>query len=149
MVRVNLVDPSVLTDQHLVAEYDEILMLLGYVRRYPSREGIPSSYRLGKGHILFFKDKLVYLKRRHGLLKTEMRKRGFRPTRTITLNEFPKSLRNDWTPREKDYEIIKTRLREKLEKKPAYYRYYGKHESEAFLRGLLDEPPRAKARGIC
>ena len=35
MVRINLVEPKKLADQHLIAEYDEILMLLGYVRRYP------------------------------------------------------------------------------------------------------------------
>jgi hypothetical protein len=34
MVRVNLISPSKLADQHLIAEYDEILMLLGYVHRF-------------------------------------------------------------------------------------------------------------------
>ena len=36
MVRVNLVNPAALSDQHLVAEYNEILMLGAYIRIYPS-----------------------------------------------------------------------------------------------------------------
>ena len=78
MVRVNLISPKLLSDQHLIAEYNEILMLLGYVRKYPKLVGIPKDYCLGKGHILFFKDKLGYLKERHELLKKEMRIRGFK-----------------------------------------------------------------------
>ena len=73
MVRVNLIHPKSLADQHLIAEYDEILMLLGYVRRYPKKENIPEKYTLGKGHIKFFKDKLLYLKKRHELIKEEMK----------------------------------------------------------------------------
>jgi deoxyribonuclease (pyrimidine dimer) len=141
MVRVNIIDPACLADQHLVAEYDEILMLLGYVRRYPERDsargGIPNRYCLGKGHIMFFKDKLVYLKRRHELLKAEMRKRGFRPTKTIDLGEFPPALRNDWTPYEEDKKIIRARIIEKLRKKQGYYRYHGEVRSTGFLVGLI------------
>ncbi len=138
MVRVNLLDPRALADQHLVAEYDEILMLFGYVRRYPvargtGARGIPPSYRLGKGHILFFKDKLSYLKRRHELLKKEMRRRGFVTRMTIDLHEYPKQLRNDWKPSRDDCDIIKKRLYEKLRKKPDYYRYEGEHKPLQFF----------------
>ena len=63
MVRINLINPKKLTDQHLIAEYNEILMLLGYVKKYPKLEKIPSKYNLGKGHMLFFKNKLKYLKK--------------------------------------------------------------------------------------
>ena len=61
MVRINLVHPKKLADQHLIAEYNEILMLIGYVRKYPPLENIPDSYKLGKGHVKFFKNKLDYL----------------------------------------------------------------------------------------
>ena len=74
MVRVNLIPPRKLADQHLIAEYNEILMLLGYVRKYPMTEEIPKNYCLGKGHIKFFKNKLLYLKKRHENLKNEMKK---------------------------------------------------------------------------
>ena len=39
MVRVNIINPNKLADQHLIAEYNEILMLLGYVRKYPKEDG--------------------------------------------------------------------------------------------------------------
>ena len=125
MVRVNLIDPACLADQHLIAEYNEILMLLGYVKKHPAvRPGeIPSRYTLGKGHIKFFKDKLLYLKRRHGLLKGEMRRRGFVPTKNVRISDFPRPLANDWSPGKRDFDLIKVRLVDKIRKKPGFYRY--------------------------
>ena len=137
MVRVNLVRPSSLSDQHLIAEYDEILMLLAYARKYPSPEAIPKSYCLGKGHIKFFKNKLLYLKKRHEGLKKEMRKRGFKASKTISLKGFPKEMLNDWKPSAKDKEIIKKRIEWKLRKKPKFYRYYGEHKGLKFFLGKL------------
>ena len=137
MVRINLIDPALLADQHLVAEYDEILMLLGHVRKCAMDKDVPISYCLGKGHIKFFKDKLGYLKKRHERLKKEMRKRGFKPVREIDLSEFDPGLRNDWRPSRKDIDIIKRRISEKIRKKPGFYRYYGEHRPVGFFLGLL------------
>jgi deoxyribonuclease (pyrimidine dimer) len=137
MVRINLLDPYCLSDQHLIAEYNEILMLLGYVRKHPSVKGIPSGYCLGRGHILFFKDKLLYLKKRHGLLKKEMQKRGFRPVKKIILSGFPGRLANDWKPSERDKRIIRQRLCRKIMEKPGYYRHYRKKKSCSALALLV------------
>gem|GEM_PF-6983141 len=43
LVRVNLLPPRVLADQHLVAEYREIFMLLGHVRKYPAVNNVPEA----------------------------------------------------------------------------------------------------------
>lgn len=137
MVRVNLIEPNKLADQHLIAEYNEILMLLGYVKRNPAVVSIPEFYVLGPGHIRFFKNKLLYLKNRHESIKQEMIKRRFTPTKSIDLSIFDKVLIHDWKPREKDYTLIKARLREKLRKKPTWYRYYGQVKTPEFLIGLL------------
>lgn len=137
MVRINLIIPKRLADQHLVAEYNEILMLLGYVRKYPMKKDIPKDYCLGKGHIKFFKDKLLYLKKRHETLKKEMIGRGFTPTKIIDLNGFPKNLRNDWKPKTADFKIIKARLREKINQKPSYYKYYSQKKNKKFFLDLL------------
>ncbi|MBN2458513.1 pyrimidine dimer DNA glycosylase/endonuclease V, partial [Candidatus Woesearchaeota archaeon] len=110
MVRINLINPERLSDQHLIAEYDEILMLFGYVKKYPRLGKTPHKYTLGKGHILFFKNKLKYLKKRHSLLKKEMKNRGFNARITIDLNQFDKKLIHDWKPSEESIEIIKKRL---------------------------------------
>ena len=109
MVRINLIEPKKLTDQHLVAEYNEILMLFGYVKKHPETYEIDHDYCLGKGHIRFFKDKLLYLKKRHELIKEEMHRRGFQKNKTINLNNFPKNLRNDWKPKQEGFKIIKRR----------------------------------------
>jgi deoxyribonuclease (pyrimidine dimer) len=122
-----------------VAEYDEILMLLGYVRRYPKivPGTIQERYCLGKGHIKFFKNKLLYIKKRHEVLKQEMKKRGFATNITVDLLTYPKELRNDWKPNCSDAIVIKKRITEKLLKKKDYYRYYGKLKSQKYLVGLI------------
>ena len=137
MVRINLIDPKGLADQHLVAEYNEILMLLGYVRRYPEEKDIPEQYTLNKGHIKFFKNKLIYIKNRHELLKKEMIRRTFKPEKTIDLNEFPENLANDWKPREQDFIIIKQRISEKIKQKPEFYRYCGQKKDIHFFLDLI------------
>lgn len=137
MVRINLIEPVKLADQHLIAEYNEILMLLGYVRKYPEVIDISEEYTLGKGHIKFFKNKLLYLKNRHELLKAEMKKRGFAINISINLNEFNNELINDWKPKTKDFKIIKERLVEKFSLKPNYYKYNRIHKSKEFFIGLL------------
>lgn len=137
MVRVNLIKPSSLTDQHLVAEYLEILMLLGYVKKHPSLEGIPSEYTLGKGHIKFFKNKLRYLQRRHEMVKKEMKKRGFKTDKSVKIGRFKKELCRDWRPKENDKRIIKKRLSEKIRMKPSYYKYYGEKKSKTFYLNLI------------
>lgn len=137
MVRINLIEPNRLADQHLIAEYNETLMLLGYVRRYPKPENIPEKFTLGKGHIRFFKDKLLFLKKRHEILKKEMKKRGFATNITIDLSEFDQQLINDWKPEDDDKKIIKKRLIEKFNLKPDYYNYYGEKKPKEFFINLL------------
>ena len=138
MVRVNLINPKHLADQHLIGEYNEILMLLGYVRKYPNPEKIPEKYCLGKGHIKFFKNKLKYLILRHELIKKEMKKRNFETNVTINLSGFPKNLIQDWIPSKNDFKIIKERIIWKLNKKPDYYRYCGKKKNKEFLIKLIE-----------
>ena len=138
MVRINLISPKKLADQHLIAEYNEILMLLGYVKKYPEISELPENYCLGKGHIKFFKNKLLYLKKRHELIKKEMKKRGFNAKMRVNLNEFSKELVNDWKPLKKDKKIIINRLKEKIEQKPDYYNYYKEKKPKEFFIEILE-----------
>lgn len=137
MVRINLISPKSLSDQHLIAEYDEILMLVAHARKYPLFRGVPEKYCLGEGHINFFKNKLKYLKKRHELIKKEMRKRGFKASKSVILKGLPKKLLNDWKPCRKDKYIIRRRLAGKLRKKPRLYRYHGEHKNLNFFIKLL------------
>ena len=137
LVRINILNPSALSDQHLIAEYNEILMLIGYVKLYPKLGEIPDRYCLGNGHIRFFKDKLAYIKDRHELIKTEMNKRGFKTNKQVELDKFHKGLLNNWTSSEEDRQIIKKRLVEKINAKPNYYRYYSDQKPQEFFINLL------------
>lgn len=137
MVRINIIAPLALADQHLIAEYNEILMLEGYVLKHPEPIGIPSVYCLGPGHIKFFKNKLIYISTRHDLIKSEMRDRGFKPEKALRLDRFPTALHNDWTPTPEAIQLIKERLGEKLLLKPDWYRYRGKYVGVDYLLGLI------------
>ena len=143
MVRINLIHPKYLTDQHLIAEYNEILMLLGYVKKHSNQEEkiknkkIPKKYCLGKGHILFFSNKLNYLKKRFNKIKKEMKKRNFKPLKKINLSKFNKSLLKDWKPQGGDKEIIKKRLRYKIGLKPDYYTYHSEKKPKKFYYELI------------
>lgn len=136
MVRVNIIEPWRLADQHLVAEYLEIMMLASYARSSPRTDDVPESYRLGKGHIKFFKNKLGYLKKRHELIKLEMEKRGFVARKNLDIGRN-KKLFGDWKPNERDFSLIKSRIIEKISKKPEWYRYYGSKRDLEFFNNLL------------
>lgn len=137
MVRINLINPKKLTDQHLIAEYNEILMLFGHVNKFPKINNQPKRYTLGKGHITFFKDKLLYLSKRHEMLKKEMKKRGFETNKKISLEKYPKELKNDFKPKKEDIKLIQKRIIEKINLKPNYYRHYGNYKPKKFFIDLI------------
>ena len=131
MTRINLVDPSELTDQHLIAEYREIFMVAGSLRRtLKSKIGlqhkkIPKEYTLNKGHVYFFYNKGKYLHKRYNLIINEMVKRKFKPSnnRLFPTNIFIEhNLYKDWNPNLKDYIIIRKRIQEKIAMKPEWYK---------------------------
>jgi deoxyribonuclease (pyrimidine dimer) len=131
MTRINLVEPSELTDQHLIAEYREIFMVGGSLNRtLNSKVGykedrVPKRYTLNKGHVYFFYNKGKYLHNRYHELISEMKKRGFQPNKSRV---FPTSvfkdngLYKDWMPNIEDYKIIRQRISEKIAMKPNWYR---------------------------
>jgi deoxyribonuclease (pyrimidine dimer) len=141
MVRVNIIHPRHLADQHLIAEYNEIMMLAGYVRKYPktNKDKIPKDYTLGRGHMLFFKDKLVYLAERHEIIIGEMKKRGFNTNKNLNLKGISKNLKNSWKPSNKDKSIIKKRLVWKLTNKPEFYRYKGEKKPLRFFLKMIKD----------
>ena len=106
MTRINIIIPSELYDQHLIAEYREIFMVAGSLERtLISKAGykeskVPTRYTLNKGH-LFFYYKGMYLHKRYDAIIVEMKKRGFKPKseRIFPKNIFKeKGLYNDWIP---------------------------------------------------
>lgn len=86
MTRINVIPPAELCDQHLLAEYRELTRIPNRVKRRieegkiepPSHQ--PERYVLGEGHVLFFYDKLKFLRRRYLELGAECAARGFKTT---------------------------------------------------------------------
>lgn len=140
MVRINIIHPKFLADQHLIAEYNETLMLLGYVKKNPelNAKKIPEKYKLGPGHILFFKNKIKYLDKRFAVIKEEMQRRGFSGKIEIDLSIFNKQLINDWEATNEDKKIIKERLIYKINLKPDYYRYYKEKKPKEFFINMTE-----------
>lgn len=133
-MRCNLVNPAILSDQHLIAEKRELRMIPPLLKKridngISLRSGIPKSFTLGKGHMLFWIDKMEYLNLRFKLLEIEMKKRGFKVNEDLHFDMFYAimyGLNNDWEPNNNDYDIIKERIKSRLLEKPNWYRYYGK-----------------------
>ncbi|MEC9108270.1 MAG: pyrimidine dimer DNA glycosylase/endonuclease V [Bacteroidota bacterium] len=131
MTRINIISPSELTDQHLIAEYREIFMVAGSLKRtLISKSGfveskVPKNFTLNNGHVYFFYNKGKYLYKRYNLIIKEMKSRGFNPDENRV---FPKdifimnNLFNDWEPNQSDIKIIRKRINEKIAMKPSWYR---------------------------
>lgn len=135
MTRINLIDPELLTDQHLFSEFREIKMVpkaLGRSLQARGIEGIaaiiPPAYTLNKGHVAFFYDKGLYLERRYELLKAELRVRGIQfnelsPFDPDRVYERHPTLYQDYEPTSEAFEIITERIMQKIELRPEWYRY--------------------------
>lgn len=130
MTRINLVDPQELHDQHLIAERREIrLLCANFERSKKSKNGIvvskiPQQFTLNSGHCLFFYNKGEYLHKRFNLLTQEMKDRGFTPDETLTFPSdiWPEELYKDWTPTERDKNIVRERIALRLSQRPGWYR---------------------------
>lgn len=129
MTRINLIDPVELMDQHLTAEHLEIGYLIGSLRRSLSSKTpiqIPPEFTLGKGHVKFFYNKVQYLQNRHQQLKVEGAKRGINLTYQIDWSGLPAWTMKNWTPSDRDKDIVRERIQERISQKPNWYKYYGK-----------------------
>ena len=117
MTRINLgIKPSELCNKHLLAEHRELKRIPNIIKsgRY-SLNNIPKHFTLGKGHVKFFYNKLLYLKKRYFQLHKECLKRGFHVIDfSSSFNNLPISLMNDYALRKGDREIIVQRINQKL-----------------------------------
>tara|TARA_Y100001968_G_scaffold301689_1_gene314208 strand:- start:11492 stop:11908 length:417 start_codon:yes stop_codon:yes gene_type:complete len=132
MTRINLIEPSLLSDQHLVAEYREIFMVGSALQRslkspnwYNTFKSIPLIFTLNNGHVKFFYNKGKYLHKRYLNLIKEMKYRGMKPdpNRKFKIDQWPKHLYKDWEPNKDDLELINERINGKIKQKPNWYRW--------------------------
>jgi deoxyribonuclease (pyrimidine dimer) len=116
-------------DQHLIAEYREIrLLCANLTRTLNSKRGyieskVPERFTLNTGHVYFFYNKGRYLHERFEGLKQEMVRRGFSPQNEFPRDVWPDELYNKWTPSEDDKNVVRQRIKERIDAKPNWYRY--------------------------
>lgn len=133
MTRINLLPVTQLTDQHLVAEYREILRMPKYLSRsLNTKRGVriddlPPVFTLNTGHVKFFYNKGRFVRDRFWELRGEMHRRGFTPTIVIDMTTWPKHLMGDYTPSAADVAISRQRIDSKLRNpRDGYtYRFHG------------------------
>ena len=112
MTRINVVPPPELTDKHLIAEYRELPRVSTLARKLSEKE-IVDEYCLGKGHVKFFYDKGLFLKKRFKAIVREMKARGWNPKHT-TYRPHPRGLNKDWIATAKALRLNRERIRERL-----------------------------------
>lgn len=130
MTRINLIEPTELMDQHLIAEYREIRLLCANLNRtLKSKYGfqekkVPREFTLNAGHCYFFYNKGKYIHTRYDSLRHEMKRRGFTPEHSFP--GWPEHLYGDWIPSERDKDIVRERIAFRISQRPNWYRYCGK-----------------------
>lgn len=116
MTRINVaIPPAKLTYRHLLAEHREIKRIPNLIKsgRY-NLNSIQPEFSLGKGHVSFFYDKLKYIHERYLKIHLESKRRGYNVTNfEESFKDLPPELYNDYTPTQRDYDILKERLIEK------------------------------------
>lgn len=141
MTRINLIDPKLLTDQHLFAECREINHIYSYVERNYSlakfaKKKISATYTLNTGHVLFFVNKLAFIFKRHLALLAELSERGTHPNYEgltpdailaleTRYNALPQELKNDYTYTTSEVNISLERIIQRINAKPSWYRFHG------------------------
>lgn len=127
MTRVNVVEPSTLHREHLVGEIHEITRVFGFARAATQKYGNayqwrlhkkhPAQYVLGKGHVMFFVDKLSYISERYKLLCAEWRSRGYNVNQISEedlLRDIDKSFLGSYNPTQEAITLSQARINERL-----------------------------------
>lgn len=127
MTRINVVEPSELTNKHLMGELHEITRVYGLVRKaqerkinkYNFKDKIkqPNAYTLGTGHVYFFYDKLKFITERYYALNQEAFKRNFN-VNPIDKESLVAGIQDwwfgDYQPTQEAIEINRQRIQERL-----------------------------------
>lgn len=134
MTRINLIPVEELTDQHLIAEYRELPRIFSLVKNAQDKGKnvsdfkISDKYLLGTGHVIFFYNKLIFLQKRLNLLINECLKRGFHISlqQEYPLDAFNNEWLNDWKPDFEEINLSYSRISEKINANPYFYKLKGK-----------------------
>lgn len=136
MTRINLVDPKMLTDQHLLTEYRELPRIFGNVRvaiaagktwQRNYAKNASKDFVLGTGHMVFFYNKLMFLANRQLDIIAECIARDINISYTegLDYSDIPESWLGNYIPTQQAIKYSKARLDERISEKPDWYRFWG------------------------
>lgn len=129
MTRINLIPIEELSDQHLLAEMRELPRIFSHVKKYGISKNIPEKFCLGKGHVIFFTNKLEFLSNRYISLIKEWEIRGFNWNYNYQYflyhnkDVIKSKLQIKWNPTIEEIELSRQRIEEKIKQKPKYYKW--------------------------
>lgn len=143
VTRINLVDPKVLSDQHLFAEWREMPRVATELRKRLVKGPFVQtldSYRMGTGHMLFFYDKMGFLEKRYRKIVRELKRRNYSFTEyeDNPFSGFDEQYSKPYRPSIEEVNTSKKRLVEKLDMRPNWYRHFGDVKSSTYFKGLLE-----------
>lgn len=129
MTRINSgVDPSRLTDEHLLAEHREIKRICSnfYKRQLKNKfDDIPKEFTLGAGHVLFFINKPKFTLSRYQEIRDELGKRGMNVTNYAESWKVYQGFKGvNYVPTKADAKIIIDRITQRITFGQGSYHYY-------------------------
>ena len=132
-MRINVIDPRFLADQHLVAEYRELKMLpKSLIRSIQSKKGldlnkVSKHYTLNTGHGYFFYNKITFIEERFKALIEEMEYRKFQANfrELPVLDLIPEYLFNNYIPTDDAKLTNLERIRLRIDDKHTWFKYFG------------------------
>jgi len=100
----------------LIAEHREIIRIPNTIKSGKAKvKNIPTEFTLGKGHVVFFYNKIMYLRNRYNKLYAECISRGFNiQDYSDSFKDIDKTLFNDWVETENSREILTERINLRL-----------------------------------
>jgi deoxyribonuclease (pyrimidine dimer) len=127
MTRINVIEPTELTRQHLIAEIRELPRIFTLVKNWKGT-GVnyynfkrikkqPQDYTLGTGHMIHFADKLQWLADRYESLCNEWRSRGYninQVSRKDLLEGIDSKFLGCYSPTNEAIQINKQRIADRL-----------------------------------
>lgn len=120
MTRINCIPVTELVNQHLLAEYRElprVFTLASDAIDNNRSVDIPNKYTMGKGHVLFFYNKLMFLYIRWIQIRQELIARGYTLDMSIydSILDTVRGLEshpwwNNWIPTQEDMDVNRERI---------------------------------------
>ena len=138
MNRINVVDVSELSDQHLIEEYRKLPRV---IKQNIDISNAPKQYCLGKGHIKWAKLYSRWIMRRYLDITWELQNRGFRTNypfyklyEIYETQYYNKNCDNWYEVKEEDIQLNKQRIIERYRSKPDFYRWTNSNKPD-YLKG--------------